>query len=269
MTDTAPRPPPRRPPRRRRRRADPRQPRPAQRDVGRDDRVLGRRGRRARRRPRPSAPWWSPARARAFCSGGNTGWIASEPDADRRPPAHPDDRVLPGLAVDPPARGADHRRGQRAGDRRRAVPGAGLRHPVRRRGGPARRAVREARHARRDGRDVPAARTSSARRTPATCCSPAGWWTPTRRCGSAWSPGCSRPTTFLDDGAGDRRRASPRPRRSPAGSPRSRCATAGTPTSRPRVQWEALAQPITLATADLQEGIAAAREKRPPRFTGR
>jgi enoyl-CoA hydratase/carnithine racemase len=35
------------------------------------------------------------------------------------------------------------------------------------------------------------------------------------------------------------------------------------------VQWEALAQPITLATADLQEGIAAAQEKRLPRFTGR
>ncbi len=34
------------------------------------------------------------------------------------------------------------------------------------------------------------------------------------------------------------------------------------------VQWEALAQPVTLATADLQEGIAAAREKRVPRFTG-
>ncbi len=34
------------------------------------------------------------------------------------------------------------------------------------------------------------------------------------------------------------------------------------------VQWEALAQPLTLATADLQEGIAAAREKRAPRFTG-
>lgn len=34
------------------------------------------------------------------------------------------------------------------------------------------------------------------------------------------------------------------------------------------VQWEALAQPVTLATADLQEGIAAAREKRTPRFTG-
>lgn len=35
------------------------------------------------------------------------------------------------------------------------------------------------------------------------------------------------------------------------------------------VQWEALAQPITLATEDLQEGVRAAREKRAPRFTGR
>jgi len=35
------------------------------------------------------------------------------------------------------------------------------------------------------------------------------------------------------------------------------------------IQWEALAQPITLATADLQEGIAAAKERRAPRFTGR
>ena len=35
------------------------------------------------------------------------------------------------------------------------------------------------------------------------------------------------------------------------------------------LQWEALAQPVTLATADLQEGIAAAREKRPARFVGR
>jgi len=34
------------------------------------------------------------------------------------------------------------------------------------------------------------------------------------------------------------------------------------------LQWEALAQPVTLATEDLQEGIAAAREKRAPRFTG-
>ena len=35
------------------------------------------------------------------------------------------------------------------------------------------------------------------------------------------------------------------------------------------LQWEALAQPVTLATQDLQEGLAAARERRPPRFTGR
>lgn len=35
------------------------------------------------------------------------------------------------------------------------------------------------------------------------------------------------------------------------------------------LQWEALAQPVTLATADLQEGIAAAREKRAPEFRGR
>jgi enoyl-CoA hydratase len=35
------------------------------------------------------------------------------------------------------------------------------------------------------------------------------------------------------------------------------------------LQWEALAQPVTLATEDLQEGIRASREKRPPEFTGR
>jgi enoyl-CoA hydratase len=34
------------------------------------------------------------------------------------------------------------------------------------------------------------------------------------------------------------------------------------------LQWEALAQPITLATADLQEGLAAQRDRRAPRFTG-
>jgi len=34
------------------------------------------------------------------------------------------------------------------------------------------------------------------------------------------------------------------------------------------LQWEAMAQPITLATADLQEGIRAARERRTPVFTG-
>jgi enoyl-CoA hydratase len=35
------------------------------------------------------------------------------------------------------------------------------------------------------------------------------------------------------------------------------------------LRWEALAQPVTLATDDLQEGLRARAEKRPARFTGR
>ena len=35
------------------------------------------------------------------------------------------------------------------------------------------------------------------------------------------------------------------------------------------LQWEALAQPVTLATEDLQEGIRAAHERRTPLFRGR
>jgi enoyl-CoA hydratase/carnithine racemase len=34
------------------------------------------------------------------------------------------------------------------------------------------------------------------------------------------------------------------------------------------LQWEALAQPVTMATADLQEGIRAVQEKRAPQFRG-
>src|SRR5205085_893600 len=34
------------------------------------------------------------------------------------------------------------------------------------------------------------------------------------------------------------------------------------------LQWEALAQPVTMATADLQEGLRAQSEKRPPVFRG-
>lgn len=33
--------------------------------------------------------------------------------------------------------------------------------------------------------------------------------------------------------------------------------------------WESLAQPVTLALEDSREGLAAAQERRPPRFTGR
>lgn len=35
------------------------------------------------------------------------------------------------------------------------------------------------------------------------------------------------------------------------------------------IEWEAVAQPVTLATADLHEGLAAAREKRPANFAGK
>jgi enoyl-CoA hydratase len=34
------------------------------------------------------------------------------------------------------------------------------------------------------------------------------------------------------------------------------------------LRWEALAQPVTLATGDLQEGLRARADKRPPVFTG-
>jgi enoyl-CoA hydratase len=34
------------------------------------------------------------------------------------------------------------------------------------------------------------------------------------------------------------------------------------------LQWEALAQPVTMATADIHEGIQARREHRPPSFDG-
>jgi len=35
------------------------------------------------------------------------------------------------------------------------------------------------------------------------------------------------------------------------------------------LRWEALAQPVTMATEDLAEGLAAQRERRPPNFEGR
>ena len=41
------------------------------------------------------------------------------------------------------------------------------------------------------------------------------------------------------------------------------------PTLDAAVQWEGIAQPVTMATSDLHEGLAAAREKRAPSFTGR
>lgn len=46
-------------------------------------------------------------------------------------------------------------------------------------------------------------------------------------------------------------------------------ADGGQPDLERALQWEAMAQPITLATEDLQEGIRAVRAKRPAQFLGR
>jgi len=43
----------------------------------------------------------------------------------------------------------------------------------------------------------------------------------------------------------------------------------GHPTLEDALQYEALAQPVTFATDDLREGLAATRERRRPSFTGR
>jgi enoyl-CoA hydratase len=46
-------------------------------------------------------------------------------------------------------------------------------------------------------------------------------------------------------------------------------ADGGQPSLEAALRWEALAQPVTMASADLVEGLAALREKRTPNFTGR
>ena len=130
------------------------------------------------------------------------------------------------------------------------------------------RAVRQARDAPGHGGDLPAARTSWARPTRATCCSPAGSSTPTRRCASGLVSRVIEPASFLDEvletAAGIAATA-------PIASRLTKLALrdGGHADLEAALQWEAMAQPITLATADLQEGIRAAQEKRAPVFAGR
>jgi enoyl-CoA hydratase len=50
---------------------------------------------------------------------------------------------------------------------------------------------------------------------------------------------------------------------------KSALAGQGATTFEAALQWEALAQSVTLATEDLQEGLRAQRERRAPRFAGR
>ncbi len=125
----------------------------------------------------------------AFCSGGNTSWIASEPDASVD---HLRTRMIafyrawlsirklevPTIAaINGPAIGAGLCLAL-ACDIRYAAGGAKMGVPF----------VKLGMHAGMAG-DLPAARTSWGRRTRATCCSPAAWSTPTRRCVSGWCPG--------------------------------------------------------------------------------
>ena len=203
----------------------------------------------------------------AFCSGGNTGWIASEPDAEVDYLRTRMIGVLPCLALDPAARGADHRGRQRTGDRRRAVPGPRLRHPVRRGGRQARRALRQAGDEPRHGRDVPAARRGRRGQRPRAAAHRPHRGRRGGAAARAWSRGSSRRDAFageVDEIAEGIAATAPIPSRYTTLALRG----GGHRDLESCVQWEALAQPITLATADLQEGIRAAKEKRSPRFRG-
>ena len=203
----------------------------------------------------------------AFCSGGNTSWIASEPDASvdylrtrmiafyrawlsiRR-------LEVPTIAaVNGPAIGAGLCLAL-ACDIRYAAAGAKLGVPF----------VKLGMHAGHGG-DLPAAQRRRARRTPATCCSPAGWSTPTRRCGSGLVSRVIERETFLDEVLAT---AEGIAATAPIASKLTKLALrdGGHADFEAGLQWEAMAQPITLATADLQEGIRAAQEKRPAVFTG-
>ena len=179
---------------------------------------------------------------------------------ERRPAPLADAAVLPGLALDPAPRGADHRGGQRGRHRRRALPRARLRHPLRRERREARPALQQARHARRHGRHVAAAQRRRRRRTPATCCSPAASSRPTRRCAWAWSRGCIERDGFLDEvlatAAGIAATA-------PIASRLTKIALAdgGHADFESALQWEALAQPMTWRPPTSRRG-SRGREKR-------
>ena len=167
----------------------------------------------------------------AFCSGGNTGWIASEPDAEV-------DRLrtrmiafyrawlsirrleVPTIAaVNGPAIGAGLCLALACDIRYAAA------------GGQARRPVREAGHAPRDGGDLPAARRGRRGQRPRAAAHRPHRRRRRRRCGSGWSRAVHPRRDVPRRRARDRGRASRPRRRSRAATRRSRCATAATGTS--------------------------------------
>ena len=203
----------------------------------------------------------------AFCSGGDTGSIVREPDARARRRARADAGVLPRVARRARARGADHRRPQRldgrcgrgAGARVRPAPRRGVRTLL--------RPVHPARDLTRDGDHRAPARGGRARAPPATSCSRVARSTPRRCCVSDWCRRCPATTASSTASCDSRTPSRPRPR-SPYGCRRRRW-PAGSRRLATALEWEALAQSVTLATEDALEGFAATRERRAPRFTGR
>ena len=182
-----------------RRPADPRQPRPAQRDVGRDDRLWVAAIDELAADRDACGRSWSPARARRSAPAATPRWIASEPDAtvdDLRTRMLPFYRAWLSIrTLEVPTIAAVNGAAIGAGlclalacDLRYAAAGARLGVPF----------VKLGMHA-GHGRHLPAARRRRRRRTPATCCSPAGSSTPTRRCGSGLVSRVIDPATFLDE----------------------------------------------------------------------
>ena len=201
---------------------------------------------------------------KAFCAGGDLSWLGVGRRRDGRPdPApRPDAALLPDLAVDPRARGADHRRAQRRGDRRRVSASrsaATCATPPRRRSSAMPFTV--ARDAPGHGRDLPAAGGGRACRGRGRCCSPAGCSPAPRRSAIGLVNDVFPAERLLDEvlavAGTDRRR--PRPiatrltKRAMQHGPRSFVEA---------LEWEALAQPVTLASEDLREGLQAQAERR-------
>ena len=92
-----------------------------------------------------------------------------------------------------------------------------------------------------------------------------------RHRGGAARAGVARPARRRRAARGGRRRRarSRRQRPSPPRLTLQAVRDGGHATFEDALQWEALAQAVTLATEDLHEGIAAAAAKRPPTFHGR